>query len=39
MLAFLDSLCAEEHEACIAMEMIETLREVGGYLVRAALFE
>jgi hypothetical protein len=28
-LAFLDSLRAEEHETLIAMEMIETPREVG----------
>jgi glutathione synthase len=34
--AFLDSLRAEEREAWIAMEMIETPRGVGGYLVRAA---
>lgn len=33
--AFLDSLRAEEREAWIAMEMIETPRGVGGYLVRA----
>jgi glutathione synthase len=30
-LAFLDSHCAEDHEAWIAMEMIETPREVGIY--------
>ncbi|KAG1727093.1 uncharacterized protein EDB91DRAFT_1135652 [Suillus paluster] len=34
--AFLDALPAEEREAWIAMEMIETPRGVGGYLVRAA---
>jgi glutathione synthase len=34
--AFLDSLREEEREAWIAMEMIETPRKVGGYLVRAA---
>jgi hypothetical protein len=33
--AFLGGLRAEEHEAWIAMEMIETPREAGGYLVRA----
>ncbi|OAX32041.1 glutathione synthase, partial [Rhizopogon vinicolor AM-OR11-026] len=33
--AFLDSLRAEEREAWIAMEMIETPRGVGEYLVRA----
>jgi hypothetical protein len=33
--AFLGGLRAEEHEAWIAMEMIDTPREVGGYLVRA----
>ncbi|OAX42576.1 glutathione synthetase ATP-binding domain-like protein [Rhizopogon vinicolor AM-OR11-026] len=34
--AFLDSLRAEERETWIAMEMIETPRGVGEYLVRAA---
>ncbi|KAG2125780.1 glutathione synthase [Suillus clintonianus] len=34
--AFLDSLPAEEREAWIAMEMIETPRGVSGYLVRAS---
>ncbi|KAG2753743.1 hypothetical protein P692DRAFT_201929223 [Suillus brevipes Sb2] len=32
--AFLDALPAEEREAWIAMEMIETPRGVSGYLVR-----
>ncbi|KAG2366242.1 glutathione synthase [Suillus spraguei] len=34
--AFLDALPAEEREAWIAMEMIETPRGVSGYLVRAS---
>jgi glutathione synthase len=34
--AFLDTLPAEEREAWIAMEMIETPRGVNGYLVRAS---
>ncbi|KAG1885394.1 glutathione synthase [Suillus subluteus] len=34
---FLDALPAEEREAWIAMEMIETPRGVSGYLVRASL--
>ncbi|KAJ8584138.1 hypothetical protein M405DRAFT_884476 [Rhizopogon salebrosus TDB-379] len=36
ILAFLGSLRAEEHEAWIAIELIETPREVGGYLVCVA---
>ncbi|KAG1836543.1 glutathione synthase [Suillus subalutaceus] len=34
--AFLDALPAEEREAWIAMEMIETPRGISGYLVRAS---
>ncbi|KAG1886693.1 hypothetical protein F4604DRAFT_2044154 [Suillus subluteus] len=34
--AFLDVLPAEEREAWIAMEMIETPRGISGYLVRAS---
>ncbi|KAG1794542.1 glutathione synthase [Suillus plorans] len=34
--AFLDALPAEEREAWVAMEMIETPRGVSGYLVRAS---
>jgi hypothetical protein len=36
IIAFLGSLHAEEHEVWIAIELIETPREVGGYLVCVA---